>query len=297
MRRFAAFCLVWLTLSHGYAAETIRYPRAQSESDRRNDYPLELLRLALEEAGSNARLVPSDLAMTQERSFSELQSGKRLDILWAMTSRERERISLPVRVPIYKGLIGWRLALVHASRSDLLAGVYSASDLSRLTAGQSNDWPDVEILRANGLQVEAVSGYANLFGMLSQGRFDYMPRAVEEIWAEAQAHRADGIIVDQHLVIHYPAAAYFFVNPSKPELAETISRGLYRAIGNGRFDRVFYTHFAEVIERAGISRRRVIELENPSLPDATPLKNERLWLRFPHSPTVGPATRQRASPD
>lgn len=301
MRRFAVFCLCWLTLSSfahttAQADEVIRYPRAESEADRRNDYALELLQLALNEAGSTARLTPSDHVMPQQRSFSELQSGKNLHILWAMTTKAREQQALPIRIPIYKGLIGWRLMLVHASQSDLLADIYSTADLTRFKAGQAQDWPDTEILRANKLPVVATSGYENLFSMLGSGRFDYMPRSIEEIWAEAQTHRADGAIIDQHIVIHYPAAAYFFVNNSNLELAETINTGLYRAIDNGKFDRLFYRHFAEAIERARLSHRRVIELENPSLPEATPLKNARLWLRFPRSSAVGPSTRPRASP-
>ncbi len=296
MQRLAVFCLVWLALSLAHADTTIRYPRADSDADRRNDYPLELLQLALREAGSEALLLPSDQTMTQERSFSELRSGKNLQILWAMTTRQREEQALPIRVPIYKGLIGWRLALVHASQSNLLADVYSVADLAELRAGQARDWPDADILRANQLQVVTTSGYANLFSMLGQGRFDYMPRSIEEIWAEARAHRADGVIVDQHIVIHYPAAVYFFVSRSNPELAETIGIGLYRAIENGKFDRLFYSHFSEAIEQARLGHRRVIELDNPSLPESTPLKNKRLWLRFPRTSAVGPATRVRANP-
>lgn len=296
MRRIAVFCLAWLTLSCVYADEVIRYPRAESEADRRNDYALQLLQLALTEAGSKARLQPSDQVMTQQRSFSELQSGNQLQILWAMTTREREQMALPIRVPIYKGLIGWRLALVHASQSDLLANVFTTTDLARFRAGQAHDWPDTDILRSNKLPVVATSGYENLFSMLGQGRFDYMPRSIEEVWAEARAHRADGVIVDQHIVIHYPAAAYFFVNAANTRLAETISTGLYRAIENGKFDRLFYSHFSEAIEQARISHRHVIELDNPALPEATPLKNSRLWLRFPRPSAIGPATRPRANP-
>ncbi len=299
MRRLAMFGLAWLIFSGGHAFaqvdEVIRYPRAESAADRRNDYALELLQLALTEAGSTARLLPSEHVMPQQRSFSELQSGKHLQVLWAMTTKERERQALPIRVPIYKGLIGWRLMLVHASQSDLLADVYSAADLVRFRAGQAQDWPDTDILRANQLPVVATSGYENLFSMLGQGRFDYMPRSIEEIWAEAQAHRADGAIVDQYIVVHYPAAAYFFVSGSNRKLAETISTGLYRAIGNGKFDRLFYNHFAVAIEQARLSHRRVVELENPSLPEATPLKNTRLWLRFPRASAVGPSTRPRAN--
>lgn len=283
MRRIAMLCLGWLTLTCAHADVVIHYPRAESQLDKRNEYALELLQLALREAGSNAQLVASNAAMTQERSFSELETGKNLQILWAMTTQARENQTRAIRIPIYKGLIGWRLALVHASQSDLLSQVNSLADLAHFSAGQARDWPDADILRANHLNVVTTSGYENLFSMLGQGRFDYMPRSVSEIWAEAQLHRADGVVVDPYIVIHYPAAAYFFVNKANAELAETITTGLNRAIANGKFDRLFYSYFAEAIEQAKLSERRVIELKNPELPEDTPLDQTNLWLRLPRT--------------
>lgn len=283
MQRIAAFCLAWLTLTCANADEIIRYPRPESQLDRRNEYAVELLKLALQEAGAKSRLVASDKVMTQERLFSELQEGKNLQVMWTMSTKERENMAIPIRIPIYKGLIGWRLALVHASESDLLSQVQSIDDLAKFSAGQARDWPDVSILRANSLKVTAVSGYENLFSMLGGKRFDYMPRSVGEIWAEAEMHRADGIVVDPYIVIHYPAAVYYFVGKQNPDLAKTINNGLRRAIQNGKFDRLFYSYFAAAIEKARLSERIVIELKNPSLPDQTPLEQDELWLRLPRT--------------
>ena len=114
MGRIAILCLAWLSLTCAHAGDVIRYPQPESVLDRRNDYALELLQLALREAGSSARLAPAESPMTQERMLSELQAGKNLQVLWTMTTKEREKQALAIRVPIYKGLIGWRLALVHA---------------------------------------------------------------------------------------------------------------------------------------------------------------------------------------
>ncbi len=283
MRLTAMFCAAWMSLSYASASDITIYPRPQSESDTRNVYALELLQLALHEAGATTQLVPSDNTMTQERALSELEAGKRLQVMWAMTTREREQRALAIRVPIYKGLIGWRLALVHVTQSDLLSQVQSVDDLATFTAGLARDWPDVDVLRANHLKVITASGYENLFSMLGQKRFDYMPRSIGEIWDEAEAHRADGMLIDPYIVIHYPAAVYFFVNKSNPALAQKISLGLYRAIQNGKFDRLFYAYHTPAIEYARLNQRRVIELSNPSLPQSAPLDQSDLWLRLPRT--------------
>ena len=292
-RQIAAFCLAWLALGCAHAGVTLHYPRPESLQDRRNDYALELLQLALREAGSDAELRPTNSAMTQDRMFLELQSGKRLDVLWVMTSRQREREALAIRIPVYKGMIGWRLLLVHASRIDMLARVHSLSDLALFSAGQARDWPDTDILRANHLPVVTAAGYENLFAMLGEKRFDYLPRSAQEIWSELESHRSEGIVLDPYLVLHYPAAVYFFVSRSHPELANTILTGLNRAIANGKFDRLFFHYFAASIEQANINERTVIELRNPALPDDAPLARKELWLRFPHSSPRGGAQSPR----
>ena len=59
---------------------------------------------------------------------------------------------MPIRIPIYRGLIGWRIPLVSAANKDLLASVRTLDDLRRLRFGQRQDWADTPILRANGLE-------------------------------------------------------------------------------------------------------------------------------------------------
>lgn len=263
-----------------WAKDLIVYPQPEALDDHRGTYAVELLRLALTEASVDADLQPSSTLMMQERSFTELKKGA-LQVMWTMTTRQREAEALPIRIPIYKGLIGWRLPLVHASRSDLLASIRNIQQLAAFDAGQARDWPDASLLQANGLPVTTAASYSGLFQMLGRQRFDYMPRSVVEVWDEAQAHRTDGVIVDPHILLHYPAAVYFFVNKQNTALAQKISTGLERALSDGKFNRLFYRHHAKAIEQARISQRTVIELQNPLLPKETPLSRKELWLAFP----------------
>lgn len=264
-----------------WAKELIVYPQPESEQDQRGVYAVELLKLALAEAGVDAELRPAHIRMMQERTFSELKHGRTLDVVWAMTSDQRELDALPIRIPIYKGLIGWRIPLVHAQRAHLLANVADLNDLKSFTAGQATDWPDTGILRANGLPVTTTSTYANLFKMLTQARFDYMPRSVVEVGHEARTTQAKSLVVDSHIVLHYPSAAYFFVNRHNAKLAQWVETGLEKAVSNGKFDRLFYKHHGKLIEQANLKHRRMIRLDNPDLPKDTPLHRKELWLPFP----------------
>lgn len=259
-------------------AGVIHYPRRTEGDEFRSSYELAQLQLALEKAGSSLRLEPSYYSMEQERALVNLELNERLDVVWSMTSREREQRLLPVRIPLDKGLYGWRIALLPSSRAELLKDVRSLNDLHPFSAGQGHDWPDTDILRSNGLPVTISANYGSLFRMLHAQRFDYFPRSVIEIWDELKHPRSKQLVADSHVLLHYPAAMYFFVSRQRPELAQTLQLGLERAIADGSFERLFQEHFAADLQRAQLHKRQVIELQNPFLPSATPLQRRELWF-------------------
>lgn len=256
----------------------IHYPRRADGDEFRSTYELAQLQLALQKAGSPLRLEPSDYSMEQERALINLEHNRRLDVVWSVTSIEREERLLPVRIPLDKGLYGWRIALLPSSRAELLSDVRNLNDLRRFSAGQGHDWPDSETLRSNGISVNVSSNYGSLFRMLQVQRFDYFPRSVVEIWDELAQPRSQQLVVDKHVALHYPAAMYFFFSRQRPELAETVRQGLEKALADGSFERLFQQHLASSLQRARLDQRRVIKLHNPLLPSATPLQRRELWF-------------------
>ncbi|MDX1297769.1 MAG: hypothetical protein R3260_05940 [Pseudomonas sp.] len=270
-----------------YADENgmIHYPRRADGDEFRSIYELAQLQLALNKAGSPLHLEPSPYSMEQERALASLEHNDRLDVAWSMTTLDREQRLLPVRIPLDKGLFGWRIALLPSSRAELLKDVRSLDDLRQFSAGQGHDWPDSEILRSHSLPVITSSSYGSLFRMLQAQRFDYFPRAAIEIWGELEHPRGKQLVADQHVLLHYPTAMYFFFSRKRPELAETVRRGMERAIADGSFERLFQQHFAARLKRAQFAQRQVIELHNPLLPSATPLQRRELWFT--------PAARER----
>lgn len=244
-------------------------------------YPIRLLEEALRRSGRSYQLRSTPMKMTQSRVALELQGGRGIDVMWTMTTRERERDMLPVRIPIYKGLIGWRLLLVRAADLPRFATVRERHDLAALTALQGHDWPDTAILRANGLQVHTSAYYNSMFPMLANGRADYFPRSIIEIWNEAEANRNAKLVVEPTLLLRYPAAFYFFVNKGNTALARDIETGLNAMLADGSFDRLFHQYYDPVLKMANLPGRRVIDLANPVLPAQTPLQRRELWLGVP----------------
>ena len=276
----SSVCMLVSSYGFAMAATTVFYPREVIPNDPHWEYPLRLLDLGLKKSGGHYALRPSvQGGMLQGRAILALERGDPgITLLWTMTDKEREAKLLPIRIPIYKGLIGWRIPLVRAANRDLLKQVKTKSDLVQFTAGQGHDWPDTAILQANGLTVMTSSHYAGLFGMLGLGRFDYFPRSVAEIWDEIATTNTPGIVVDSHIVLHYPAAFYYFVSKKNPQLAKDLDRGLNLAIADGSFDALFNEYQGDIIARANIKGRTIIRMSNPNLPPETPLHRKELWL-------------------
>ena len=263
-----------------WAATAVIYPREVIPNDPHWEYPLRLLELGLKKSGIDYQLRPSNRAgILQGRAILALERGDpEITLLWTMTDKEREAKLLPIRIPIYKGLIGWRIPIVRASDRDRFKHVKTKEDLLRFAAGQGHDWPDTVILRSAGFQVRTSSYYDGLFSMLALGRFDFFPRSMAEIWDEIATSKTPGLVVEPHIVLQYPAAFYYFVSKKNPTLAKDLERGLNLAIADGSFDALFMQYHGDMIARAGIKDRTIIRLDNPTLPPETPLHRRELWL-------------------
>ncbi|HEX4912063.1 MAG TPA: hypothetical protein VFV64_14990 [Permianibacter sp.] len=267
------------------APERIRYPQQEASPDRRSDYFLAVLELALSKSAAPFgayQLMPADTGMQQARALESLLSQRHLDVVWTITSREREQQLLPIRIPLDKGLYGYRVLLIRTGDQHRFDRVRTLGDLASLTAGQGHDWPDTKILRANGLKVETNSRYSSSFEMLARARFDYFPRGVSEIGPELRQHPALSLAMEQRLLLYYPSAMYFFVNPQAQRLAARLQSGLETALADGSFDRLFHEHPA-MQEALQLLRqpRRLLTLDNPLLPAETPLATARYWYRAP----------------
>ncbi len=257
--------------------QIVVYPRAESTNDERAEYPIALLRLCEKRAGTQFQLRPSQFRAQQGRNLIQLEQGQGIDIVWTLTSPEREQNLLPIRIPIDRGLIGWRLLLIRDADAALFAKVQNKEDLAALRAGQGHDWPDVSILKSNHFNVATSTTYEGLFHMLAQGHIYYFPRSVSEIWPELQAHSALPLQIENNLVLHYPSALYFFVKKSNVQLAKTLESCLNEATRDGSLRDLFNNYFSDSLKRAQLSRRRIIFLTNPLLSPATPLSKAEYW--------------------
>jgi hypothetical protein len=270
-------CLTFLPLSS--FADTVRYPAIEDSADQRSNYPIALLELALKKAGSTATLQSTSARVSKSRALHLLETGVDVDVVWTMTSIEREKRFLPIRIPIYKGLGSYRLMLIRGEDQPKFSALKDEAALKQQLMSQVHDWVDTEVLRHNKFKVLNASSYQSLFQMLLHNRVDAVPRSVLEIEAEQLLFAAQGLHVETDWLLHYPGAVYFFVSNKNLQLAEKIELGLRKALKDGSFDLVFQKHFDSQLRKMKLSERKLVELENPLLPPETPLGESMLWYR------------------
>lgn len=268
------------------AAEPMRYIRPQPESheDRRMDFYWELLAAALEATSDEwgpYEMGVHPLQMNAERAAHQLASGQAISVMARTTSRSREQQLRPVRIPLDKGLTGYRLFLINAPLQTRLDSVLTLDDLKALRIGQGALWVDNEILRAAGLRVEEGANYESLFLMLGAGRFELLSRGINEIGRELEDGRARNpqLAIEKRLMLYYPLPRYFFFARSAQgeRLAQRAEVGLRLLIRNGEFERRYQRFKARILAGLDLSGRILFRLPNPTLPAETPLEHKALW--------------------
>ena len=260
------------------------YPPPESGSDARLNYYWDLLEAALRV--TKVKYGPYTVAtspkqMNPARAERSLMNSKEITMLARATSKEREEVLLPIRIPLDKGLIGYRLFLIQRTTQDRLDTVRTVNDLKNFSIGQGIQWIDTDIMRAAGLNIQSGGSYESLFLMLAAGRFDIFSRGINEIGVEFETHSAaiPDLRIEKNLLLYYPLPRYFFFarTPDGELLAKRVEEGLRTLIKNGEFERRYQVFKREMLAGLNISGRRLLTINNPLLSVETPLADRDLW--------------------
>ena len=249
----------------------IVYPRAAAADDPRPAFALAVLDLAMREAHADYTIHESSDVMQRERAIRELANGKAVNLGWFSMSAHDEARLRPIRIPIYRGLIGYRVLLIRKDRQSEFDKIETLDQLKALIGGQGLGWVDTGILRDAGLHVDMAT-YDSLFRMTEAGRIDYFPRGVVEAWNELQARHAQtpSLAVERHLLLAYRSDTIFYTSKRNEQLAQTIEAGLRAAYRDGAYMRLFDSqpYIQQAIEQARLAHRTVIHLDNRYLSEA-----------------------------
>lgn len=275
------FFFVFLGASSSWAKDVVRYNLSIKYPDPKQQYYVDVLELALKSSTDefgDYELKDVSVEMPQGRSSILVELDQGLDITWRMTTAELEQRLQPIPIPLLKGLMGYRIGIIRKGEQENFPKNISKQQLQQVIIGQGHDWPDTIILRKNGMTVIEGLGHT-LLTMLERKRFDLFLRAVHEPWLEIE--NKPNLIVEQNILVQYPAPMFFFVNRHNKRLHQRLIHGLNKAIDDGSFQMMFEEHPVTVnmIKDAKLEQRKVFKLFNPLLSVETQklLEDKRLW--------------------
>jgi len=247
------------------------------------DYVFQLIQLVLKESSDKfgpceARLLDHKLPL--KRIIANLQNNHLIDVASLTVSHKRDKKLLPISIPISKGLMGYRLLMIHNDDVETFSRVTKLADLGKHLAGQGVGWADVKILESNHLPVLTTGSIKNLIDMLSHQRFDYFPRGSLQITTEIKAYQDKPVMVEPNIVLRYPSMTALYVNKHNLALAQRLEYGLKKAFEQGSFDKFFNSHPSSVqaLLNLNLANRIVLKMCNPILPDWVPIEKNEYWL-------------------
>jgi hypothetical protein len=259
------------------ASELLEVSHYQKHS--RYDYGEKLLDLALSKLDIPYQInviTPNNEMLNEARGEIEVIKGN-IDIQWMSTTIDRESQMIPIKTPIYQGILGLRLLLVNQLQHQTFSQISTLEDLQKLTGGHGLHWGDLPVYAANELPVLSHKHYNSIFKMLELGRIDYFHRGLNEIWGELATYK-DTLKIADNVMLFYPLPVYFFVTKSNPELAKQLEKGIRLASEDGSFKKLFEQSVGHYIANGKLESRKLIILKNPNLPKNTPFIETNWWL-------------------
>nr|BFD31053.1 hypothetical protein GTC16762_06710 [Pigmentibacter ruber] len=279
--KYYIICLNFFVIIRANAEMIIKHNLTASENETSLSYEYAVLKLILEKSKDKYgeyKLIKS-VKMSQSRAFHELSKGSpEVNVIASMTSIEREKQSTPIRVCLFKGLLGVRIPIVLKTEKDRIENIKTIKEFKRLSVGQVFDWPDTHILEANKMNVIKTSVYTGLFPMLVLKRFDIFPLGALEVYQIEKEHEAKfKLSVIEKWAIAYPTGYYFFVHKENKLLEDRLNYGFMTSIKDGSFDEIFSKYNNNFLQIANLENRKIFKLKNPILPSSTVFKDKNLW--------------------
>lgn len=251
-----------------------------ADQDQRYLYVEQLLEKSLAASGSQDTVVRAKERFSRDRLLQELIAGKSIHVIAEAPKPGWEDQLLTIRIPIRKGIQGYRLFLINRQDQPALSRVKTLEELKAFPTGSGAQWSTRRVLEENGFTVVTNPEYAALFKMLKLRRFVTFGRGINEAFREQEAFSSENenLVVEDTLCLFIPLPTYFFVSPAHPDLARRIETGLNKMIADGSFDRHFLDYHRDDIERARLSTRKIFSVTNPNLSAATPLDVPSYWF-------------------
>lgn len=273
------FALAFLALAGIARADVVRYPNIDGLGDAAIGY--QVLQLALKKSGSSHEVRLSGTSVNQERAKVQLADAE-IDVYDTGPIKELDAQFDAIWRPMDRGILGWRLFIIHKDNSAKFASVKKIEDLKSFAAGQGFGWGDVKTLEAAGLKVITAPNIENLVKMVDGKRFDFFPLGANEVYGilEQYGKGNKDLEVDKSMTLVYPWARFFYVKKGNNKLKDEITKGMDIALQDGSLQNLLNNHasFKDAFSRANLKGRAIVRIPSPNLPDGFSTIPAKWWF-------------------
>lgn len=278
----AALAAALLAAGHAAAMDVVIFDQPVNNADRRREYANTLLRAVMERTAPEFgpyQITHATVHMERPRLFAALKEGKLVNLTAYPATPDWMRELKPVPIPIDMGLQSWRIFLIEQKSQPALRQANTLEQLAQFKAGAGSAWATLQSLQEAKLRVVTGSNYNGMFQMLMAGRFDYLPRGVNEIFAEYDTYRPahPTLAVEETLLLHDQIPSLFFVSPREARLHQRITAGMEALLKDGTLERLVLSYHRNDLRRAKLCARKRFELPNRQL-DPALFRRMELWL-------------------
>jgi hypothetical protein len=273
--------------SYSHSSQAVRYSNLLATSAQLNEFFLQQLDLALSK--SEGEFGPYELKQTrpmyQSAALSALKKRNKIDVVWTLSSKEREAHAKAVKFDLLQGLNNYKVIVFSAKAEKAFKGINSLEDLTSMVGLQGHDWADTHFLRQKGLRLKSDFVFENLMNKVAESESFYTLSSVLSYKTQLSAF-ANRMLAHEGLLLHYASPINFFVNKSNTQLAKRIEKGLAVAREDGSFQALFKAFLSEneSFQALDIDSRKILDLDDESHERADDKSKKHAALRKLKSP-------------
>ncbi|KMT64837.1 hypothetical protein [Catenovulum maritimum] len=273
--------LIYFCLCQWSALANVTLTARAGVSYERQEYINNVLVAALNANQLNGKIVSVTPIPTRigYNASTFLVAKNEVDVTYFPADKEVEKSLSAIRIPLYKGLMGYRTLLIRKTSQKEFAQLSSLDELKALLKGTGTRWKSTQVYDFHEFDYVTADRMSSLYKMLDVGKFDYTSRGVIEAVADLKAikNRFTSLKIEDNILLYTELPIYFFVAQNKPELAEKIYLGLLKIIENGQFDTLFSKFYATIPAELNLKSRKIYHVENPFLSKETLENAQTFW--------------------
>ncbi len=270
----------------GSHTDTIKLTESTAKNTLKNRYLLDILNAAMKEtagAYGSYRIEQTAPARRISRAIYALKNNKDINTHLGILHADLLDDLHVVPIPIYRGLMNYRLLLIHKSNSEEFGSISTVDDLKLYKTGMFGHSSTIKQLRKLSFPTIATHNTRTMFSMLEHRRFHYILRGIHEAYDELEGNQYDvpNVIIAPKLGVHLSQPVVLYMSPGETRLAKRLEEGLIKITHTGEFETIFNRHFLNYIKKSKFHTRKIIKIDSDLAGRVNFNKTPGLW----YSPT------------